>query len=389
MLDIEKPRNAIRGEGLSAWFLSNVFHRDEVADLVLGVSPEKTNTRPWLCLLFPDKPPVKIVHVIERSILDHVPGKTITYGTWEDLGAALSRSVPHRAEIAADFSRDIPVGSFLDHGMALLVEAAGCTLVPAEALVARCLGTLDAEGRRSHDAAARVLHAVVGEAWAFARERLAAGAALHEGDMRDLVQERVSAAGLVGGEPPLVACGINSGDPHYTASGRGARIAEGDVVQLDLWAREDSPAAVFADISWVGIAARSPSPGQKTVFDAVVEAREAAVDYLQKKLQKGISVSGSEVDAEARRVLVSRGFSRALRHRTGHSIGHRVHGFGVNLDSVEFPDNRAIPDGACFSIEPGVYLDDFGMRTEIDCCISNGRLDVTGPGRQMALLTLG
>jgi Xaa-Pro aminopeptidase len=120
-----------------------------------------------------------------------------------------------------------------------------------------------------------------------------------------------------------------------------------------------------------------------------MEARDAAVDYLERKLQKGAPVSGSEVDAEARRILTSRGFSRALRHRTGHSIGHRVHGFGVNLDSVEFPDNRAIPEGACFSIEPGVYLDGFGMRTEIDCCISSGRLDVTGPGRQTALLTLG
>ncbi len=394
MLNIEKPRTAVRDQGLSAWLLCNVFHRDEVADLVLEVSPPATNTRPWYCLLFPDRPPVKIVHGIERSILDHVPGETIVYTTRDALTSALSKALPSGGNVAADFSRDIPVGSFLDHGTALLVEGMGCSLVPAEALVARCLGTIDEEGRRSHDAAAAVLYAAVADAWALVRERLgssprSASGSLFEGEIRDLIQTRIAAAGLASDSPPIVGAGVHSSDPHYSPKGNGAPVLAGEVIQLDMWAREDSPNAVYADISWVGVAAARPTPEHEKVFDAVMSAREAAVELLTRQLEAGDSVRGADVDAAARAVLSSRGYASFIRHRTGHSIGNRVHGFGVNLDAAEFPDARAIPEGACFSIEPGLYLPDFGMRTEIDCCIRNGRLEVTGGKRQDALLTLG
>ena len=396
MIDLEKPRKAMREEGLPAWLLVNVFHRDEVADLVLDVSPKSTNTRPWLCLLQAERPPVKIVHVIEKSILDHVPGETIVYGTRDEYRAALSRSLPRGEKIAADFSSDIPVGSFLDHGTAMLIEGMGCRLVTAEALVARCLGTIDAEGRRSHDAAASVLYAAVADAWALVTRSFASaaraggpGGTLFEADLRDVIQSRVSGAGLVSDNPPIVGAGRNSANPHYSVEGRGAAIAPGDVVQLDLWAREDSPAAVYADISWIGVVEKKPSRRHLEVFDAVTKAREAAIALLMAALGEGMKVRGSEVDAETRQTLTSLGYGSFIKHRTGHSIGHRVHGYGVNLDSVEFPDARAIPEGACFSIEPGIYLEEFGMRTEIDCCIREGRLEVTGAERQRALLTLG
>ena len=118
------------------------------------------------------------------------------------------------------------------------------------------------------------------------------------------------------------------------------------------------------------------------------DAREAAVSLLQRRLAAGTPVTGAEVDRAARQVLIDRGFAQGIKHRTGHSIGERVHGYGVNLDSVEFPDERALIEGACFSVEPGLYLEEMGMRTEIDCLIHDGELQVTGTGRQFALLTL-
>jgi Xaa-Pro dipeptidase len=161
------------------------------------------------------------------------------------------------------------------------------------------------------------------------------------------------------------------------------------VIQFDLWARGSQEGAVFADISWVGICASTPTAAQERVFEAVVAAREAALSFLERGFSRGDPVRGAEVDRAARAVLVDRGFGDCIRHRTGHSIGSRVHGFGVNLDSVEFPDERLLKEGACFSIEPGIYLEDFGMRTEIDCCIHRGRPVVTSGERQADLLVLG
>ncbi len=215
MLDIEKPRTAIREEGLSAWLLVNMFHRDEVADIVLGVPAERTNTRRWVCVLFPDREPVKIVHRIEASILDHVPGQTIFYSTREEFTSALSRSLPSQGKVGADYSEMIPVSSFLDHGTALAAEACGCTLVPAESLIARCLGTLDDAGYRTHQEAAVILYSAVREAWALVNERLGSGGkSLREGELRDLISRKFSEAGLETDGPPMVGAGAHSSDPH-------------------------------------------------------------------------------------------------------------------------------------------------------------------------------
>jgi len=389
MLNLDKSRAVIREVGVSGWLLSNIFHRDESADLVLDVPKEKTNTRPWFCVLFADRSPVKIVHRIEESILTHVPGDTVPYSTRAELEAALSRALPRGGKLAADYSRTIPVGSYLDHGTALLLQSAGAALVPAEDLVARYLGTLDDEGRRSHDSAAAVLYAAVADAWSRLAQAMRGGRTLTEGDVQEWVMQAISAAGLLADSPSIVGAGRHTNDPHFAVDGRGAALAPGDTVQFDVWAKEKTPGAVYADISWVGVCAAAPSDLQFRVFEAVREAREAAVSLLESRLAKGKPVTGAEADRAARQVLIDRGFAAAIKHRTGHSIGARVHGYGVNLDSVEFPDERALSEGACFSVEPGIYLEELGMRTEIDCIIHRGTLHISGPGRQTRLLTLG
>jgi len=389
MLNLEKLRAVIRETGVSGWLLTNMFHRDEIADLVLAVSREKTNTRPWLCILSADRPPVKIVHNIERGILDHVPGESIRYSTRAELEAALGRALPRGGKLAADYSRSIPVGSYLDHGTALLLESVGAALVPAEDLVARYLGTLDDEGRRSHDSAAKVLYAAVADAWSRLSAELRAGRALTEADVQSWIAQAISAAGMTADALPIVGAGRHTNDPHFEVEGRGAVFAAGDTVQFDVWAKEKTPGAVYADISWVGVCAAAPSAVQERLFDAVRDAREAVVSLLQARLGAGAPVTGADADRAARDVLLSRGFESAVKHRTGHSIGARVHGYGVNLDSVEFPDERRLTEGACFSVEPGLYLEELGMRTEIDCVIRDGKLHIPGPGRQTKLLTLG
>jgi Xaa-Pro dipeptidase len=389
MLDLEKSRTLIREGGFSGWFLSNIHHRDEIADLILEVPAERTNTRPWVCLLSPDRPPQKIVHRIEQSILHHLPGETLPYFTRDEFHAALSRALPRKGKLAANYSHAIPVGSFLDHGTALLLQSLGVSLAPAEGLVSRYLGALDDEGRGTHLSAAKVLYDSVAGAWSWLSRELRDGRPVTEGDVRDRLSESVAAAGLVSDGPPIVGAGRHTSDPHFSVNGRGATLSQGDAVQFDVWAKEKAAGAVYADISWVGVCASSPAPLQERLFEAVRDAREAAVSLLQRRLADSAPLTGAEVDRAAREVLVAKGFERGIRHRTGHSIGRRVHGYGVNLDAVEFPDDRVLTEGACFSVEPGLYLEEMGMRTEIDCLIHGGQLLITGAGRQYSLLTLG
>src|SRR5271157_5442114 len=185
MLDLEKLRATIREGGFSGWLLCNVFHRDEIADLILDVPRESTNTRPWMCVFSRDGPPRKIVHRIEASILDHVPGETSLYSTRVELEGALSHALPRKGKVAADYSTTIPVGSYLDHGTALLLQSLGATLASAEGMVARYLGALDDEGRRSHEAAAKVLYESVDGAWARLSRELRDGRSVTEGDVQE------------------------------------------------------------------------------------------------------------------------------------------------------------------------------------------------------------
>jgi Xaa-Pro dipeptidase len=388
MLDIERMHGAIREEGLSGWLFYNMFHRDAIADLVLQVPAERSNTRPWVWLFLLDRPPVKIVHQIEASVLSHLPGETILYYTREEFARALTRVIPRAGKLAADFSTGIPVSSFLDHGTASFIQSLGVSLASAESLVAAYLGTVDERGRFSQESSGKVLHAAVKDAWSRLAEAMRAGRTVREGDLRDWIAGSIASAGLVNEGPPITGAGRHTNDPHFTVEGRGEVVKRGDVIQFDLWGRAKEEDAIYADISWLGVCAPAPTADQKKVFDAVVAAREAALSFLREGLARGDALSGAAVDRAARAVLVERGFAANIRHRTGHSIGSRVHGFGVNLDSVEFPDERLLREGACFSIEPGVYREEFGMRTEIDCCIHDGRPVVTGGERQTGLLVL-
>ena len=389
MLDIEGARAAIREEGLDGWLFLTMQHRDEIADYALGIGRERMNSRPWAYIIPAEGAPAAIVHEIEPTILDHLPGRATRYYAREDFLHALAQALPPGSRIAAQFSPHIPVGSFLDHGTALMFQGLGVALVSSSNLVARCLGSLDAEAVRSHEAASSVVYQAVAGAWARIAGEIGRGARVREGEVQGWIAAHIAAAGMVSEGAPLVAAGAHSADPHYQSAGDGTWLEPGDVVQLDVWAREDSAAAAYADISWVGVLAREPTGEQRAAFDAVLQARESAIGLIAHSLAEGREVRGRDVDEAARARLQSLGFARAVRHRTGHSIGHRVHGYGVNLDCIEFPDDRPLRDGACFSIEPGIYLERFGMRTEVDGLIRGGTLSISGPDRQRALLTLG
>ncbi len=411
MFDIRKARQAIAEEGLSGWLFSNLRHRDAISDRILEIPKASHNTRPWIYLVPPHGQPVRLVHAIEAGILDHLPGRKLAYDSRESFRQGLremgateiageaggKRRAPRRAEtvadgkVAAQFSPDLPVLSFLDHGTAQLLKSCGFKLVSSASLIQRFLGVLGPEGIESHEEAAHRLYAIVSQVWARLRvtfrERLESNRRpLTEGEVQRWIAELFERDGLESDFPPLVAAGRNTADPHYTPQGAGEPLLPGEVVQLDIWARRKEPGSIYADISWVGVLAAEPPIEVKRAFEAVRDARELAVSTIAAGLKAGTGVRGMDVDRAVRAFLKSRGFGEALRHRTGHAIDSEVHGYGVNLDSTEFPDDRLILEGSCFSVEPGVYPGPFGVRTEIDAYVRRKKLIVSGGAAQVDLL---
>jgi Xaa-Pro aminopeptidase len=376
-------------EGLAGWLFYNLQHRDRISDRILGIPESVHNTRPWVYLLRVEGAPRKLVHVIEEGILNPLPGKKRTYASRDEFLEGLRGLARGLGPVACQFSAELPVLSYLDHGAASLLEKCGFSLRSSQALIQRFLGVLDEEGARSHERAGAHLYAIVTSVWNRLRAELGAGRALAEGEVQAWILEEFRGRGLETEGLPVVAAGRHSADPHYEPpTGGGAALEHGQVLLMDLWAREPYPGSVYADITWMGVLdARAPADVQQG-FDAVTRARDEALVYVRGALARGEEPAGADVDRRVRSVLVEAGYGPYLKHRTGHAIDAQLHGYGTNLDSVEFPDPRRLIEGSCFSVEPGVYLPGFGIRCEVDVLIRGGTAVVTGGEPQTELLKL-
>jgi Xaa-Pro dipeptidase len=390
MLNTEQVSTAMLEENLSAWLFSNFHHNDPISDRILEVPRGATNSRPWVYLLRQDGSAEKLVHVIENRILDHLPGSKRVYASRRQYLSNLRELAAGLQRVACHFSPELPAISFLDHGMALLLEDCGFSLSSAAVLIQRVLGGLDRAGIGSHRRAADHLYDIVAEVWERLRKEMRSDKPVWETTVQGWIVGMFEELDLETDSPPIVAAGRHSADPHYSPeasdAGRGGVLRSGAVLQLDLWAKEKASGAIYADISWVGVLDTRAPQALEAVFRTVVEARELAVGFIGESLAAGQSVSGQQVDQEVRSFFERSGYAANLRHRTGHGIDEQVHGFGVNLDSVEFPDPRLLLEGCCFSVEPGLYLDEFGMRSEIDAYISGGKPVVSGKKPQFELL---
>ena len=386
---LERVAPALRSASIDAWLFYNIYHRDHVADAVLGVSADAMNTRPWAALVHADGSVTRIVHAIEAGVLGHLPGPIATYASRDEFVAHLRAACRTRTPVAVNYSATIPALSLVDHGLVELLRQLAIPVLPAETLIGRVLGVLSAAGRASHERAAVVVRGVLHDAWRRLAERVRDGAPVREGEVRDWIGAAFEHHGLVTEEAALVAAGAHSNDPHYQPAGAGAAITADQVVQFDLWAREPGADGVYADISWVAYTGRTvPAPVADT-FAALCAARDGAVTLIGERLpEEARPISGAEVDRHARTILDRHGLLPWVRHRTGHAIDTRLHGIGVNLDAVEFPDPRPLLDGSCFSIEPGAYRPEFGLRTEINAYVQGRDLVVSGGTPQREVLHL-
>ena len=384
--ELESLQKAIRSENLEGWLFCNFRHRDKLSDEILHISPDSSNSRFWFYAVPVQGEPLKIVHPVEPNALDALPGREISYISRDELKKTLKSLAG--SSWGVHFSEELPAISYLDAGTAAVLKDTGLRLVSAAPLIQRFKSLLSKEGIDSHERAAVHLYEIVTVAWNFVKKAHKERRTLLEGDIQSLILDEIKRRGLLTEREPIVGAGINSGNPHYGFTGSGVKIREGDIIQLDLWAKESQKGAIFADISWAGVYAETIPEEAKRRFAALISAREGAVSFIQSELAAGKPLQGAAVDRKTREILISSGFLEALKHRTGHGIDTEVHGSGVNMDSVEFPDTRLLLDGSCFSLEPGIYLSDYGMRTEINVYIQDGKAHISGSPheRQFALL---
>jgi Xaa-Pro aminopeptidase len=381
---LSEVQKAIRGEELDGWLFCNFRHRDRLADELLAIPEGTANSRLWIYAIPAEAGPLGILHVIEPDSLGDLPGKRVFYRNREEL---LARLVPLAGKRwGVHLSETLPVISWLDGGTAALLEGQGLLLVSAGGLVQRFRGLLDEAGMAAHERAAAHLYEMVKNAWDRVRDAGSRGRVPAEGEIREFFLGEFERRGLVCDHPPVVAAGANSANPHYDFSGPGAPFREGDLIQFDLWAREKSPGGIYADISWVGFYGAEAPARMTAVFRDLVGAREGAFHYIEREMAAGGKLRGADVDRKTVEILSGLGYAGAIRHRTGHGIDREVHGSGVNMDGAEFPDSRFLLEGSCFSLEPGIYFDGFGMRTEIDVYIKGGGPVISGGERQFTLL---
>jgi Xaa-Pro dipeptidase len=391
-LDIGAVQAALRADGLDGWLLYDFRGLNPLAADVTAVNRQGGHlaTRRWYYLIPATGEPRGLVHAIEKNSLAHLPGATTRYAGRQQLEAALRVLLIGVRRVAMEYSPGcaIPYVARVDAGTIELVRQQGVEVVSSGDLVQRFSTVWDAQAIATHRQASEHLHRVKDQAFDAIARRLRDGIATTEYDIQQLMSGWFRDAGLMSDAEPMVSAAENSGNPHYLPTASVHRpINRGDIVLLDLWGKLDRPGAVFADITWMGYAGSRVPERFSEAFAAIRGARDAAVSLVRDAMRAGRELRGWEVDRAASAVLRDAGYADAILHRTGHSLGETVHGNGVNMDDYETHDDRRLLPGSGFTIEPGVYFDDFGVRTEINMIVAVRDAAVTGP-LQSEILTL-
>ncbi|HZQ69991.1 MAG TPA: M24 family metallopeptidase [Terriglobales bacterium] len=365
---------------IDAWLFYDHHHRDPIAYRVLGVPEDLMVTRRWFYLIPSSGEPIKLVHRIEAGHLDSLPGKKMVYSGWQELFDQIKVMLASYRDIAMQYSPNNLVFtiSMVDGGTLDLIRGLGKNVVSSADLVAQFESTLTDEQIKTHYEARDVVDSITAEAFKEIGRRVRNGGT-REHDMQKWFMEAFQRENLVTDDPPIVAVNANSGNPHYEPGPeRSAPIREGDFVLLDVWAKKNTPGAVFYDITWTGFVGKSPSDRMRQVFEVVRQGRDLGVKTVTDAISAGRPIAGWEVDRAVRNHIQDAGFGQYFIHRTGHSIGTNVHANGANMDDLEIHDERRILPNSCFSIEPGVYLPEFGVRSEVNMLIRPKAAEVTG-----------
>ncbi len=371
---------ALRERNIDAWLFYDHHHRDPIAYRVLGLPTSLMVTRRWFYLIPANGEPAKLVHKIEAGHLDTLPGSKRVYSGWQELFAQVESFLANYKTIAMQYSPKnlVFTVSLVDAGTMELVRGLGKDVVSAADLIAQFEATWTNEQIQTHFAARDAVDSITSAAFAEIGRRVRNGGTT-EHAMQQWLLEAFGRENLLTDDPPVVAVNANSGNPHYEPHAESsARIKEGDFVLLDIWGKKNTPGAVYYDITWTGYVGKAPSEKQREIFQIVRDARDAGVKTVLDAIGGGRRIAGWQVDRATRDHIQRAGYGDYFIHRTGHSIGTDVHSNGANMDDLEIHDERQILPNSCFSIEPGIYLPEFGVRSEVNVLVHPDRAEVTG-----------
>jgi Xaa-Pro aminopeptidase len=379
MFDLAAVQAALREFHFDAWLLCDFRGSNLLARRILDLAEKPVMSRRFFYLVPAHGEPHKLVHRIETGALDHLPGAKTIYLRWQELEAGLAAMAKGHKRLAMEYSPRYgnPYVSRVDAGLVELVRSFRAEVASSGDLVQLFEAAWDDDQWRMHREAAVHTDSAYDRVWKFIAAAIRAGNTVTERQVQEEILRHFREHGLFADHPPIVAVGPHSGNPHYETGD--APLREGDFVLVDLWAKLDKPRAVYSDLTRVAFIGKAVPQKYTDIFRIVAAARDAAIARVKSAFAAGEPLQGWQVDDAAREVIAKAGYGDAFVHRTGHSIGQETHGNGANMDNLETHEERRVLRRTCFSVEPGIYLPEFGVRSEINVFVDGaGTVHVTG-----------
>jgi Xaa-Pro aminopeptidase len=380
---------ALKDEGLDGWLFFDHHHRDPLAYRVLQFTAGSMVSRRWYYFVPATGEPRGMVHKIEFETLKELPGEHRRYAGWNEMVDGLRGMLGGAKKIAMQYSPQcaVPYVAMVDAGTVELVRSLGVEIATSANLIQRFEAVWTKAQLESHLEAGRNVDQVRREAFERIGAKQRSGERVTEWDIKQFILERYRDLGLFIDHGPDVAVNANASNPHYDPKQDAcSEIKRGDKVLIDMWAKLASAGSVYYDITWVGFCGDQPTADMEKIFTIVKGARDAAIQRVQKAVAAKQQLHGFEVDDAARAHIRDAGYADYFFHRTGHNIGEDIHGTGANMDNLETHDERKVLPWTCFSIEPGIYLPEFGIRSEVNVFVDESSARVTGEMQEKIVL---
>jgi Xaa-Pro aminopeptidase len=392
MFDLASVQTSLAQLGVDGWLLYDFRGLNVLARRVLGISPDNMLSRRWFYFIPARGEPRKLMHRIEPHALDHLPGPGRLYLRWQELEQGVADLVKGVRRVAMEYvpRNANPYVSRVDAGTVELVRSCSVEVVPSGDLVQLFEACWDDEQWAMHLEAAKHTRSAFDNAFGFIADRVRKSGSVRETEVQQRILDHFAAHNLETDHPPICAVNAHSGDPHYSPGlGNDAPIREGDFVLIDLWAKLKKPRSVYSDLTWTGFVGKEVPQRYEEIFQIVAKARDAGINKVKEAFAARKPLQGWEVDQATRDVIEQAGKGEYFCHRTGHSIGQETHGNGANMDNLETREERRVLPRTCFSVEPGIYLPEFGVRSEVNVFVDGaGQVHVTGGDPQTHVLAI-
>jgi Xaa-Pro aminopeptidase len=392
MFNLQSVQAALREFGFDGWLFYDFRGSNVLARRILDLEQKSPGSRRFFYFVPARGEPRKLVHRIETGALDHLPGDKAVYLRWQELENGIKELVRGCKRVAMEYSprNGIPYASRVDAGTVELVRSFGVEVVSSGDLIQLFEATWDDEQWQGHLEAAKHTRSAYDRAFGLIAERTRNGGSIRESEVIQAIMDHFKQHGLTTYHEPIVGVGPHSGDPHYeTTPATDSAMKEGDFVLIDLWAKLDKPRSVYSDLTWVGFIGKTVPAKYEEIFQIVARARDAAIERVRAAFSRNEPLQGWQVDDACRAVIDQAGYGKFFVHRTGHSIGQEVHGNGANMDNLETRDERRIMRQTCFSVEPGIYQPEFGVRSEVNVFVDkDAKVHVTGGEPQKNVLAV-